>query len=33
MPSAFPPAMAAGALSGSPQPTISVGGVATLRPW
>jgi RimJ/RimL family protein N-acetyltransferase len=25
--------MAEGALSGSPQPTISVGGVATLRPW
>ncbi|MET0452158.1 MAG: GNAT family N-acetyltransferase [Mycobacterium sp.] len=33
MPSLFPPAMPAGALSAAPQPTIAVQGIALLRPW
>jgi RimJ/RimL family protein N-acetyltransferase len=33
MPELFPPAIAAGALSRSAQPTIAVGGAALLRPW
>jgi RimJ/RimL family protein N-acetyltransferase len=33
MPNLFPPAMPAGVLSRSAQPSISVAGVALLRPW
>lgn len=33
VPSLFRPAIAAGSLSQSTQPTIAVGGIALLRPW
>jgi len=33
VPSLIPPAIAAGTLSRSTQPTIPVGGIAAIRPW